>query len=235
MMMLTDVTSTFAGLPPQTLHFLDELKHHNSREWFTAHRALYDDYYLTPARDLVRALGKRLPEALGPGLHAEPKVHGSILTINRDVRFSADKTPYKTHLDLWFWHGDGPSRERPGYFLRLTSEQLMLGAGIHAFSEAALRSYRAAVLDDSMGERLWKALTMAIPRDELGGQTYKRVPAGLPADHPRADWLRYSGLFASTQQPLPRELFSPALVDLCLDTFKRYRPLQQWLVDLLPG
>jgi hypothetical protein len=70
------------------------------------------------------------------------------------------QTVYKTHLDLWFWQGDGPSRERPGYFMRLTSEQLELGAGMHAFTDAALRRS---------------------------------------------------------------------------DIFGRYRPLQQWLVDLLPG
>jgi uncharacterized protein (TIGR02453 family) len=232
MMMLTDVTSTFSGLPPQTVHFLDELRHHNTREWFQTHRADYAAFFLTPARELVVALGERLPE-LGPGIHAEPKVFGSILTINRDVRFSADKTPYKTHLDLWFWQGDGPSRERPGYFVRLSSEQLLFGAGMHAFNDVALQRYRAAILDDRTGERL-QSLAEAM-HAELGGQTYKRVPQGLPAYHPRAAWLRHSGLFAQTEQPLPRELFSPQIVDLCMRTFKRFQPLQQWLVDLLPG
>ena len=51
---------------------------------------------------------------LGPGIHAEPRVRGSIFAINRDIRFSNDKSPYKPYLDLWFWQGDGPSRERPG-------------------------------------------------------------------------------------------------------------------------
>src|SRR5690242_20353650 len=108
-------TSTFAGFPPQTVHFLDELHHNNSREWMHAHKAEYEAFFMQPARALVQAIGERLDE-LGPGLHAEPKVFGSIMTINRDIRFSKDKSPYKTQLDLWFWHGDGPSRERPGYF-----------------------------------------------------------------------------------------------------------------------
>ena len=64
---------------------------------------------MQPARELVLGIGERLRE-LGDDLHAEPRVHGSILAINRDTRFSKDKAPYKTHLDLWFWHGDGPSR-----------------------------------------------------------------------------------------------------------------------------
>jgi uncharacterized protein (TIGR02453 family) len=226
-------TTTFAGFPPQTVHFLDELKHHNTREWFQAHRADYDAFFLKPARELVSALGERLPE-LGPGIRAEPKVFGSILTINRDVRFSADKTPYKTHLDLWFAQGDGPSRERPGYFLRLSTEQLMLGAGMHTFTDEALQRYRAAILDDGLAQRL-QSVAEGIDQAELGGETYKRVPQGLPADHPRARWLRHSGLFAHTEQPLPREVFSPQLIELCMATFQRFQPLQQWLVDLLPG
>jgi uncharacterized protein (DUF2461 family) len=80
-------------------------------------------------------------------------VHGSIFAINRDTRFSADKMPYKTHLDLWFWQGPGPSRERPGYFFRLTPERLILGAGMHAFSDGALERYRRAVLDDELGQQ----------------------------------------------------------------------------------
>src|SRR5438105_4280903 len=138
-------TSTFAGFPPQTIHFLDELSHHNTREWFQEHRADYEAVYLQPARELVLSIGERLDE-LGDGLHAEPKVHGSIFTVNRDVRFSKDKSPFKTHLDLWFWHGDGPSRDRPGYFLRLTAEALTLGAGMHAFADRALHTYRETIL-----------------------------------------------------------------------------------------
>jgi uncharacterized protein (DUF2461 family) len=116
-------------------------------------------------------------------MHAEPKVFGSILAINRDTRFSADKT----HLELWFWQGGaGQSRERPGNFFRLTPESLILGAG-------------------------------------------------MPSDHPRADWLRHSGLFAQIEQPIPGELYTPVLADFCMATCTRLAPLQEWLVKLLPA
>src|SRR5579864_4328469 len=139
---------SFHGFSPELPLFLGSLREHNTREWFQDHRDQYESLMLQPAREFVLAIGERLQQ-LGPDIHAEPKVFGSILTINRDTRFSKDKTPYKTHLDLWFWQGDGPgsNRERPGYFFRLTPESLILGAGMHAFSaDGTLERYRHAVL-----------------------------------------------------------------------------------------
>jgi uncharacterized protein (TIGR02453 family) len=221
----------FAGFSPGLLEFLTELGRNNNREWFQAHYADYQTHLVEPARDFVTALGERLP-GLGAELHAEPKVRGSIFAINRDVRFSKDKSPYKAQLDLWFWQGAGPSRERPGYFLRLTPEMLILGAGIHAFSDAALERYRAAVLDRELGGRL-EHLARGLP-GPVQGQTYKRVPVGFPADHPRAEWLRHGGLYAATEQGVSDVLFSSAFPEACVAQFERLAPLQQWLVDVLP-
>jgi len=224
----------FSGFRPELLDFFDRLAANNERTWFQAHRAVYEEHFLEPARQLVIALGQLLPR-LGPDIHAEPKVHGSILAITRDTRFSADKTPYKAHLDLWFWQGEAPglNRERPGYFLRLSAQSLMLGAGMHAFSaNGVLDRYRQAVVDDERGLQL-KLAADRVGMDRVRGRTYKRVPHGLLADHPRADWLRHSGLYAEIVQPLPPELYTPALPELCLEQFAHLAPLQQWLVDLL--
>jgi uncharacterized protein (TIGR02453 family) len=235
--------TTFAGFSPDLFDFLTVLRRNNSREWFAAHRDQYERVLLAPARAFVEAMGELLPR-LGEDLHAEPKVHGSILAFNRDTRFSADKTPYKTHLDLWFWHAidAGSNRERPGYFVRLEPERLILGAGMHAFSaEGVLERYRQAVLDPARGDKLEDA-TAQVGLEYVKGRTYSRVPRGLPAEHPRADWLRHSGLYAEeTLEPLPPELFSNStsasarLPEFCLAHFLKYRPVFLWLVDLLPG
>ena len=233
---MTLSVATFAGFSPDLLDFLGVLRRNNSREWFTGHRDQYEHVLLDPARAFVEAMGELLSR-LGTGIHAEPKVHGSILAFNRDTRFSADKTPYKTHLDLWFWHGsgEGSNRERPGYFMRVDDQQLILGAGMHGFSaEGALDRYRQAVLDEQRGAALETA-AQAVGIEHVQGRTYARVPRGLPVDHARADWLRHSGLYAeSSFEPTPHQLFSPAAVDFCLDQFQRFTPVLQWLVDLLP-
>ena len=218
-----------SGFRPELLQFLRELRVNNSREWFQAHRLEYEQYLLEPAREFVTLMGGQL-KALGDDIQAVPRIHGSIFAINRDTRFSPDKTPYKTHLDLWFWQGPGPSRACPGYFFRLSAESLQLGAGMHAFSaDGTLERYRNAVLDPEKGANLEHAT--ANLQNELRGRTYQRVPQGLPKDHPRADFLCHSGLFAEvTLRPAP---LTDDLPELCLSHYQRFAPLQRWLVDLL--
>jgi uncharacterized protein (TIGR02453 family) len=105
------------GFPPATVAFLGELRENNSREWFDVHRSRYESDVVAPAKAFVTDAAPLL-ERLAPGITAEPRVLGSIFRINRDTRFSADKRPYKDHLDIWFWEGDAPSRERPGLSVR---------------------------------------------------------------------------------------------------------------------
>lgn len=229
-------TSTFSGFQPQLLDFLSQLRANNSRDWFQAHRSDYESYFLEPARQFVTALGELLKQ-LAPDVHAEPRVFGSIFAINRDTRFSADKTPYKAHLDLWFWQGGRPgsNRERPGYFLRLSPESLIVGAGMHSFSaDGVLERYREAVLDDARGQRLQDAAER-VGQQHIRGRTYKRPLSSLaPKDHPRSDWLRHSGLSAETEfQPAPEPLFTPQAADWCFDQLRAFEPIQGWLVDLL--
>src|SRR5690348_12096105 len=98
MLVMTAASSIFEGFSVELPRFLSALREHNSKEWFSVHRAEYDNYLLGPAREFVIGLGDLLHERLGQDIHAEPKVYGSILPINRDTRFVADKTPYKTQL-----------------------------------------------------------------------------------------------------------------------------------------
>jgi len=117
----------FNGFPNETTTFLTQLAASNTKEWFDAHRADYEQYWLAPAREFVVAAGKELVQ-LSPNIQAEPRVNGSIFRINRDIRFSKDKTPYKTTLDIWFW--EGVRREAvSGYFLRITPHELGIGVG----------------------------------------------------------------------------------------------------------
>ena len=109
---------------------------------------------------------------------------------------------------------------------------------MHSFSAAALERYRQAVVNPDRGARL-EAVADALKKHagvEVGGQTYRRVPAGLPADHARADWLRHSSLYAASELALPAadKVFSDQLPGLCFEHYARLAPLQQWLVDLLP-
>jgi uncharacterized protein (TIGR02453 family) len=231
------VSTAFAGFPPEGLEFLEGLAADNTREYFDAHRDVYQAALLQPAKDFVVGLGEELHARVSPGIRAEPRINGSILRINRDTRFSSDKRPYKEHVDFWFWEGDGPSRERPGLFMRLRPATVTLGAGMHRFEPPALAAYRAAVADDATGRALEDALMDAtgVRGVTVGGLRYKRVPREFGADHPRAELLRHDALYVSGDWKLPRAAGRPAFVGWVAERLEQMAPVERWLTATLPS
>lgn len=221
--------NVFTGFPRKTLSFLGGLTINNNKGWFEANRGEYDEYYVAPARAFVTAMGPRLRK-LSPGVQAEPKVNGSLMRIHRDTRFSKDKTPYKDHLDLIFWEGEGKSRECPGFFFRLTAKKLFLGAGKHGFDSTQLGAYRAAVDDNRTGRQLARVLDKLPGGYEVGGQHYKKVPRGFAGDHERGDLLRHNALHAAIEMNTPKEAHGPEFVDFCIRHFEVVAPIHRWLV-----
>ncbi len=220
-------------MPKQTRSFLHNLGANNEKAWFDAHRDDYDRLYIGPAKALVEALGPKLAK-IAPEIQAVPKVNGSIFRINRDVRFSKDKRPYKDHIDLWFWEGANRKQGSPGFFFRLQSDSLLLGAGLHGFPKELLGPYRDAVADEESGRAL-VTITKRLAKAgyPVEGQRYKKVPRGFDADHPRGDLLRHDALHAAiTLSPVPAQAHSAALVQLCTDHFRKLLPLHRWLVAL---
>jgi uncharacterized protein (TIGR02453 family) len=234
--MTAPTANTFAGFPQDGLDVLAGLAADNTREYFDAHRATYESALLEPAKAFVVTLGEQLRSHVSPGIRAEPRVNGSILRINRDMRFSADKRPYKEHLDMWFWEGDAPSRERPGYSVRPKSATVVLSAGMHRFEPAALAAFRAAVDDDRRGEALEIAIDDATARREirLGGLAYKRVPREYDRDHPRAELLRHGALYVSGEWKLPRVVSGPKFVGWVADRLLDMAPVERWLSATIP-
>jgi uncharacterized protein (TIGR02453 family) len=230
------VSTAFAGFPREGLEFLEGLAADNTREYFDVHRDTYQSALLQPAKEFVVALGEELRARVSPAIRAEPRINGSILRINRDTRFSADKRPYKEHVDFWFWEGDAPSRERPGLFVRLRPATVTLGAGMHQFEPPALAAYRAAVADQSTGEALENALMDAtnVRGVAVGGERYKRVPRDFAPDHPRAALLRHGALYVSGDWKLPRSVANPEFVGWTADKLERMAPVERWLTATLP-
>lgn len=224
----------FAGFPREALTFLANLAENNDKSWFEANRADYEEHLLGPARACVAALGPKL-QAMVPNIHAEPKVNGSIMRINRDTRFSRDKSPYRPWLGLWFWQGEGKSRERPGFYFQLGADSLILGAGIHMMAPPQLDRYRKAVVDAERGPAL-RDIVDSLARNsafDLGGLHYKRVPKGFDADHANADLLLHNGLYAGRKVPVPAALHLPGSVEYCADVYENFAPLLSWLAPVI--
>jgi uncharacterized protein (TIGR02453 family) len=222
---------TFKGFPPETLAFLDGIRAHNEKAWFDANRALYEAGYVAPARDFVEELGPKL-RTIAPAVQFSAKVNGSMSRINRDIRFSKDKRPYKEHLGLWFWHGDRRQWDVPGFWFELTPQHLQLGVGIYMLQGEALDAFRQSVLHPRSGKALLAAVAAveAVGKYEIGGKTRKLKPRGFETDADRAGYLLHEGLYVSVT--LPAETAArPRLSDICLKHYAAMWPIGRWLLD----
>ena len=225
--------ASFAGFPPQTRAFLRDVDAHNEKAWFDAHRDDYERRWLAPARAFVEALAPELA-TLSPAIQAEPRVNGSIMRINRDVRFSADKRPYKDHLDFWFWEGPKRREAVSGVFCRLTPETFAVGVGAHGFDPQLMKRYRAAVVDPTTGPALARAVEAVEAAGlEVLGERYSRPPAGFKADGDAARLLRHGALWTVEEAPAAAVAESPAIVEHCMAHWRAALPVHRWLVDTL--
>jgi len=222
---------SFDGFDRGLVQYLTELRANNERGWFNAHRDEYETLLLEPARDFVEAAGEEL-RAFVPDVGADPRVNGSIFRIARDTRFSKDKRPYKDHLDLWFWVGD--RKRGPGFWFRLTPEELLLGGGMHRFEPAQLERYRTSVVDDDRGGALRDEVERLQGEGyEIGGQRYKRMPRGFEAPDDRASLLLHEGIFSWVEfSPLPDAVFTEDFPRFCAKRYRPLAPLVDWLRPL---
>ena len=223
----------FPGFPRGLVPFFEELRLHNDRAWFEANRARYERDVLEPSKHFVLALGERLLP-FAPGVQADPRVNRSLFRLQRDTRFSNDKTPYKTNLGLWLWEGVGPRMACSGFYLHVEPGRLMLGVGLYQFPDATLEAFRASVLSDVYGPALDEAAASvrAAGPYVIDGRAWKRVPRGYDKTHPRADWLTFGGLYAGWDAPISEAFHEPGFVDLCVTHYRAMLPLHAWLLDL---
>lgn len=221
---------TFQGFSVETVDFLRDLRTNNSKRWFEAHRTIFDNMVMKEARDFVLAMGERL-RSIAPEIVAEPKIDRSIFRFHRDVRFSKDKSPYKTHLGIYFWEGPFKKLECSGFYFHLEPERLFIGVGIYMFSPPLLKTYRDAVVDPELGTGLMNAIDKVKlnPDYHLGWEKYKRVPRGYDPEHPNAYLLRFGGLGFDFEETVPDALFTDACVDYVLRIFSDMAPIHFWL------
>ena len=223
----------FKGFPRESVDFYSELAGNNTKPWFDAHKDDFEKFVMAPARDFVFHMGIRLQE-LAPGIVADPRVNKSIFRPYKDTRFSKDKTPYKTHLGIFFWEGNLPKMECAGYYFHLEPPQLMLADGIHCFSKRLLEQYRDSVVHPEHGPALNDAIKKVEKNKGLavGGVHYKKTPRGYDPHHPNAGLLLYDGLHVSMSSRIPDELFTADFSDYCFAKFKKMSPLHEWLVQM---
>lgn len=222
--------SGFSGFPKATIQFLEGIAAHNEKSWFDANRALYDAGYVEPAKAFVAEIGPRL-KAISPEVQFDPKINGSLSRINRDIRFSKDKRPYKSHLAMFFWHGDKRSWELPGFYVHIGNDGVFLGTGMYAFDKDRLDSFRQSVIHPRSGNALIAAVAEVKAKGDysIGQKTRKLMPRGFEAPADRAEYLLYEGLTAGTELPVAAAV-QPDFADRCLEHFANTWPIAKWLL-----
>jgi uncharacterized protein (TIGR02453 family) len=235
--MIVAASSAFTGFRPEAIQFLVELAANNHRAWFQPRKADYEALLKQPLEAFVAALGERF-EARGIPLHADPA--RSPFRIYRDVRFSKDKSPYKTNVAASFPFGErdgsggsgGHADDDPGGYFHLAPGEVFVGGGIYHPATSTLNAWRRAVVDDPDLKRLLttpaftKQYGLMSPEDGL-----KRVPTGFPADHPDAELLKLRHLTFG-HRLADADVMSPRLVDVVADSFAVAAPVMRYLARL---
>ena len=219
--------SAFIGFSPDAIEFLRDLAAHNDRAWFQPRKADYERLLKEPLEELCAVLGDRFARLDVP-LQADPI--RSPFRIYRDVRFSKDKSPYKTYVSASFpWIGEG--RGVGGYF-SLSAEQSYVGGGMWHPDSARLAAWRSAIAERpravhaALGDAAFAATF-----GEVEGERLKRVPSGFPSDHPDAELLKLKDVTFG-RQLTDGEVTSPELPDTLAAALATGLPLMRLLANL---
>ncbi|MGC8602111.1 MAG: DUF2461 domain-containing protein [Desulfomonilaceae bacterium] len=226
--------SCFKGFPVECVKFYNDLRKNNTKKWFDEHKTEFENYVMEPARDFVMEMGMILKK-ISPAIIADTRYSKSIFRPFRDIRFSKDKKPYKTHLGIFFWEGRLAKMDCPGYYFHLEPPMLMIAAGNHCFSKSMLDLYRKAVVDPKFGKALSRAAKDVKSKGDyhLGEKQYKQVPRGYDKNHENAEFLLFGGLTAWTEIMIPDEFYSYDIVSYCFNKFKDLSPIHKWLVKMI--
>lgn len=177
-------------IPPELFKFFLELRANNNRDWFEANKARYEKEVREPLLQFIVDFGVRLPE-ISPHFVADArKSGGSLFRINRDIRFSNDKTPYKIHAGVQFRHEQGKDVHAPGFYLHLEPDSVFVGGGIWHPDNTTLGKIRDAIVDNPEKWQSIKTDEAFVADYTLGGDSLTRAPKGYDPDHPLVEDLK---------------------------------------------
>jgi len=221
---------TVIDFPKSAAAFLAKLSKNNNKEWFDAHREEFETHLFIPAQMFVNELGERL-KSISPGIIAIPKTDKSIFRLHRDVRFSKDKSPYKTNMGILLWEGEGKKMECSGYYFHIEPKSFFLGTGMYIFTDPQIKKFREIVSNEKKAEEL-KSIMQKIEKKgyTFGGKTLKKTPRDYDKEYPFADLYLYTGLYCGYESKNMNEVFEDDLTEFCFGKFKNHLPLHNWLV-----
>ena len=219
---------------PQLFAFINELKEHNDRDWFKANQQRFEASVREPALDFISEFSEPLSKVSKHFTADARKVGGSLFRIQRDIRFSKDKTPYKTHVGIHFRHvATKDDVHAPGYYLHLEPSGSFAALGLWRPATDHANALRQAIVDDP---RRWKRTTRSQAfgdlYGELEGESLKRPPRGFDPDHPLLEDLKRKDFIASTRFT-QKQVTSAGFMDDYAATLKTGAPFMKFLCEAI--
>jgi uncharacterized protein (TIGR02453 family) len=217
-----------AHFNPELFTFLKQLRKNNNREWFHTNKERYESVVRDPFLRFIADLSFRLDE-ISPHLEADPRpVGGSMFRIYRDVRFSKDQSPYKTHAGAHFPHIDADKNVHvPGFYLHLEPGGCFAAAGVWHPDSTTLKRIRAAIVERPT---VWEAVRRSKLRIE--GRTLARPPKGYDAQHPFIEDLKRQD-FVSSIAFSDAQVCHPRFLSDFVAACKKMNPLMKFLTKAL--
>ena len=202
----------FTGWPVEAVEFYEGLQADNSKVYWQSHKQIYD----TCVRDPMEQLLTELADEFGPAKLFRPY---------RDVRFSADKAPYKTTCAATLGRGPGQA------YVSFSADGLSAGGGLYMPDAAALQRYRIAVDREKSGTQLAQivATLHGGGYQTMAHEVLKTAPRGFPKDHPRLELLRHKGIAMMKSWPVGAWLGTSKARDRVVTALRAGVPLNEWL------
>lgn len=223
----------FNGLPADYFKFFKELKANNNREWFNDNKSRFRESVQEPLSTFVEAMSPRLKK-ISKHIVADPRLNGgSVFRIYKDVRFSKDKTPYKTHGAVQFRHALGKDAHAPGFYVHLAPDEVFYGGGVWTPPSPHLLKIREAVRDS--GKAWTKATSGAAFEKRFGGvrgDQLTRPPRGFGAEEPLIEDIKRKSFFAMAEGK-PAATKKAGFADDVEAAFKDAKPMMKFLCDAL--
>lgn len=225
-------TSAFAGFADPTMRFFHELDARQDREWFLAHKGEYESQWSGPMASLLAQISPRVARFYKGFALRDPKV----FRLQRDVRFSLDKSPYKTHVSgLLALRGGSETLDAPAaLYLQLGTENFA-GAGVYFMPPPLLKAWRDTLLDPKRGAAMARLVDDLLARGytTTAGDALKTAPRGVDPEHPRIALLKQKGL-ALSFPAIPKGLIkSPDFADWLVERAQETAPVVSKLARLL--
>jgi uncharacterized protein (TIGR02453 family) len=191
-------TAKGASFSKSTFQFLAELGLHNERAWFEDNKDRYEAQVREPARAFIRAMAPKVKKVSPHLVASDKKVGGSLMRIHRDVRFSKDKSPYKTNVGIQFRHEAGKDVHAPGIYVHLEPGSLFIGMGLWHPPTDQLAKIRASIVESPTKWTRVRDDAKFSAMYELQGSSLKRPPRGVDPEHPLVEDLKRKDFIAVT-------------------------------------